>query len=448
LVAPRLGLGGSDKPSAYQWKRQESIFFAAADHMHPQTAESDYRWLVGPEAAKVFAKVAEQFGPDAADALRISNFLHRDLAPERARLVVEQIELRRRAEAKFSQADRMFFTRIGLEQATDQWVADYKAQRFAPGVPLADLCSGIGGDLLALAQHGSAAAVDRDPIAIIFAEANCRAISAELSDAVHFSQIDVSPSVLKEIHAWHIDPDRRPSGKRTTKVEFHEPSPDVLAELLAACPNAAIKLAPAAEFAESWWQSAELEWISRGRECRQLVAWFGSLAVHPGRHRATALRSANHPTDQPAAETLHPTTVHSFVGVPELDPEIGPQVKRFVYEPDPALLAAKLEGDFARQHRLSALAFGVAYFTSDERITNPLVACFEVLEVLPYQTKQLRQWLAARNISRLEIKKRGVPIDPEITRRELKTAGDESATILLCRMSGQVTAIVARRIPV
>jgi len=50
--------------------------------MNPQSDESDYRWLVGPDAAKWFRVLAEQFPPAAADALRISNFLRCELPPE------------------------------------------------------------------------------------------------------------------------------------------------------------------------------------------------------------------------------------------------------------------------------------------------------------------------------------------------------------------------------
>ena len=412
--------------------------------MNPHSAESDYRWLVGPEAAKIFAKVSEQFGSERIDALRISNFLRRDLPPERARLIVEQLDLRGRATAKFSHAEQMLFTRIGLEQATDEWVAEYKASRF-PSAPIADLCCGIGGDLIQLAQRGPAFAIDRNPIALLLAEANC-SVASKGRHALQCNCGEVSTGALKDVQAWHVDPDRRPSGKRTTKVELHEPSPAVISELLTACPNAAIKLAPAAEFDEPWWQDAELEWISRARECRQLVAWFGSLAKHPSQRRATALRSAIHRADGSSTEILSSTISHSFVGKPDVDQDLATQVKRYIYEPDPAVLAAKLEGDFARQHDLAALSFGVAYFTSDEFVAGPLITCFEVLDAVPYQTKQLRHWLAARKIGRLEIKKRGVPIDPETVRHELKIDGDESATLLLSRIAGQVTAIIARRV--
>ena len=67
---------------------------------------------------------------------------------------------------KFAAAGRMFFTALGLEQATDEVVAAYKARLFARAVggegPVCDLCTGIGGDLMALCTVGRAIAWDRD----------------------------------------------------------------------------------------------------------------------------------------------------------------------------------------------------------------------------------------------------------------------------------------------
>ena len=109
----------------------------------------DHEWLVS-EAARPWLELAAAC---QGATLQLASRLRKDLTVERARLVVQQAELRRRATEKFILADRMFFTPIGLQQSTDQWIAAYKAGRLAEwvasGGELADLCCGIGGDLLA-----------------------------------------------------------------------------------------------------------------------------------------------------------------------------------------------------------------------------------------------------------------------------------------------------------
>ena len=67
------------------------------------------------------------------------------------------------------------------------------------------------------------------------------------------------------------------------------------------------------------------------------------------------------------------------------------------------------------------------------------------MEILPYDAHSVKQWLAARDTGRLEIKKRGVPLEPEKVRRELANNGTNPATVLLAKISGRVKAIVARR---
>lgn len=403
-----------------------------------QTA--DLRWLVGPEAADWLSKAHEMLpGSGENDMVRVAECLRGKLPAGRVHLILQQAQLREKGREKFPHARRMFFTPQGLQQATDAWIAVYKAARFEGGELIADLCCGIGGDLLALAQRGPVEAVERDPATAIFAEANVQVAgknSAGDCGPVEVHTADVASVSLAEFAAWHIDPDRRPAGRRTTRVALHEPGPEVLARMLAACPQGAIKLAPAATFDEPWWAAAELEWISRGRECRQLVAWFGGLAKTPGRRRATMIRNRDEAESAVAA---------SFVGEPNEICPIAPQIGRYVLEPDPAVLAAKLQGALAVDQGISAVACGVGYFTADRPSEHAALACFEVLDVMPYRIKALQQWLAARGIGRLEVKKRGVPLDPDEVRRQLHLRGDDEATLLLMPIQRRTTAILARR---
>ncbi len=102
-----------------------------------------------------------------------------------AAAALTQAALRRRAEAKFGpDAERMFFTRDGLEQATRAPVAARRAARLvAAGVrTLADLGCGVGADALAAARHGIAVtAVDADPLTAAVAAANAEALGLDVT---------------------------------------------------------------------------------------------------------------------------------------------------------------------------------------------------------------------------------------------------------------------------
>jgi hypothetical protein len=399
----------------------------------------DHQWLISDAAGKWLATAA-----CGEPTLRLAARLRKDLTAERVHLVLEQVALRRRAMQKFTLATQMFFTAKGLEQATDEWVAGYKAERLATRTGswsakargLADLCCGIGGDLLTIGSRGPVIGVDRDPVAAMFAEANIAAWRAAGRTVQAEVQVgDVETFRAGELSAWHLDPDRRPGGRRTTQIVAHQPGPEVIEQLLAACPAGAIKLAPAAELPDDWTSRAGLEWISRDGECRQLVAWFGDLADKPGRRSATVLATG--------ATNHAPRTVF---GEPGATIPLASRVGRFVFEPDAAVLAAKLTGALAAEHGLAEIARGIAYLTGETTINDPALACFEVLDVLPLRAKILNDWLAGRGIGRLEIKKRGVDVEPDELRRQLQVAGDNAATLIVTRIEGRRLVIAARRV--
>lgn len=383
----------------------------------------DYRWLLSDAAGLLLAELASS----DSDALVQARRLRKDLPAQRVRLLLEQIELRRRGRAKFSHAERMFFTPLCLEQATDEWVAGYKAQRYAPGEPIIDLCSGIGGDLMALAHRGPTVGVDIGRIAAFMAQTNVP--SAEMAVA------DVA-KLRAPLPTWHLDPDRRASGRRATRAELYQPGLQIMDALIKYCTAGAIKLAPAAELPQHWLEAAECEWISRGGTCRQLVAWFGKLAVSPGLRRATVILGHD-----------QPPRYHTLAGSPSVEPAVAARFGRYLAEPDAAVLAAGLVGSLAAAAGLAAIAPGAVYLTGDTETSSPALAWFEITDELPLDLRKLKALLRTRGIGQLEIKKRGVDIDPERLRQQLQVPGGEQATLFLVRRGKSVTALLTRRPP-
>ncbi|HUY36265.1 MAG TPA: class I SAM-dependent methyltransferase [Pirellulales bacterium] len=399
----------------------------------------DYQWLVSPSAEEWLEQAATHDG----ELVSQTAMLRRRLSAARTHLLLEQATLRVRARRKFSAAARMFFTPLALAQATDEWVAAYKASRFLSAAPLVDLCCGIGGDLLALARRGPVIGIDHDPVAALLAQVNLAAVlgdaSGSFSSAIEVR--DAAHASLAGAAAWHIDPDRRSTGQRATRVELHSPGVPALERLLRVCPAAAIKLAPAAELPPRWTAEAELEWISRGGECRQLVAWFGSSARTPGCRRATVVVSRE--TSSESEPSYH---VRTFVGDPNVELPVADRLGRYLAEPDASVLAARLTATLAAEHGLAAVAPGTVYLTGQRANADPALAWFEVSDVLPFDLKRLKSLLRGRGIGRLEVKKRGVPHDPAQVLQQLRVPGDQAATLFLTRITGAVTAIICRRL--
>jgi hypothetical protein len=322
---------------------------------------------------------------------------------------------------------------------------------------IVDLCCGIGGDLLAFAQRTrefstpvGIVAVDCNPIATHFAAANVRAVIPSAS--VHVQLSDARECEVGSDTAWHIDPDRRSAGRRTTSLESCEPGIAVIEKLLRRAPHGAIKLAPATKVPDDWSGRCELEWISRGGECRQLVAWHGELAEYQGRHRATIIAATCGVASPGVASAEFATCAtpdspaRTIVGSPSGSVPVVDKILQYIFDVDPAVLAAKLKGALAAAHNLRALDPGPTYLTGDRPISDPALTCFRVDEVLPLRAQSLARHLHSRGIGPLEIKKRGVDLVPEKLRGELKLRGDSGATLLVARVAGRPTAILAQRI--
>ncbi|MBT9606742.1 class I SAM-dependent methyltransferase [Microbacterium sp.] len=377
----------------------------------------------------------DEVGPIATtdDAARaVSRLRAAGHSPELVAAVVGQARLRVRAAAKFGPfADRMLFTRAGLEQATRLSIAARHAGRFrAAGVTgVADLGCGIGGDALGLAGLGIRVhAVDADEVTAAIAAYNL----APFGDTVTVAHGRAEDADLDGVDAVWLDPARRTAGHGETRrvsADQWSPSLDWVFGLVQERPGG-VKLGPAFD-RELIPDDVEAQWISADGSTIELVLWAGSLAREGIRRAALVVRGDD------AWELTAPADA------PDAEPrELG----AFVHEPDGAVIRARLIGEVARSLEAGMLAPGIAYLTSDAALTSPFVSSFRVREELPTDTKKLARALRERGIGTLEIKKRGVDVDPATFRTALSPKGENSATLILTRVGGKKRALLADRV--
>ena len=346
--------------------------------------------------------------------------------------VLSQSKLRAKARAKFGEfASRMLFTEAGLEQATRLKVAALHAGRFSrAGVThVADLGCGIGGDALALAAIDlEVTAADADEVTAAIAAYNLTPFSR--ARVLHARAEEVA---LGGIGGAWLDPARRTTAggttKRITDASDYSPGLDFafgLADRMAV----GVKLGPGTD-RDVIPADAEAQWISVDGDVVELGVWFG-LVARPGIRRAALVIRG---------DSAHELTA----GADSEDAPVGP-IGDYLYEPDGSVIRARLIGALARANGAWMASAGIAYLTADVPFESPFARGFRVLERLPSDERQLRQALAARRIGTLEIKKRGVDVDPAALRTRLKLRGDASATIVLTREEGRHVALLVERI--
>ncbi|HEY5784932.1 MAG TPA: class I SAM-dependent methyltransferase, partial [Microlunatus sp.] len=117
-----------------------------------------------------------------------------------------------------------------------------------------------------------------------------------------------------------------------------------------------------------------------------------------------------------------------------------------LYEPAGAVTRAGGIAQLGADLDARLLHTDVVYLTGDVVHPTPYATAFEVLEVHPYTEQALRHWARDRGIGTLEIKKRGLDLDPAVLRKRLKLRGRASATVVLTRGSEGTLLIVVRRL--
>ncbi|SDT01452.1 THUMP-like domain-containing protein [Microlunatus soli] len=376
------------------------------------------------------AALADAEAEQDPDSLAAATRLRRRHDPEIAALALDQAGLRRRATAKFGAgAGSLFFTRDGLEQATRPSVAAHHAHRLADAgaTRVLDLGCGIGSDAMAFLRAGlDVVAVETDERTAEIAEANISAV-AELVSAqgqvIIGDAEQLAEELIKDSDAVFIDPARRTGAGRLWRVEDFTPSWSFVTGLLDGSRPAGVKLGPALPHREIP-DDVEAEWVTDHGETVEVCLWAGRGSA-PG-VRAGLIMPDRRLVADPRSPAVQPAG-------------------RYLYEPDGAVIRAGAIGALADELGGWLLDDQIAYLSSDLLTPTPYAVAFEISEILPYKEKVLRRWVRDHAVGRLEIKKRGIDVDPAQLRKRLRPAGADSATMIISRTPDGTVVFVARR---
>ena len=407
--------------------------------------------------------------PDFLPRLQFARrHLPADLPAQVVGQIVALVERRERAARKFARAEQMFFTAEGLEQATGEAIAEYRASRFPANVPIFDACCGVGGDALALAERGRVLAVDADFETALCARANVRACLPPESNLVDVLCADVTKLDLARLAdagfgAAFFDPSRRGGRQnqnrhRVRSADDYAPPLNFTTELRRHFPFVAVKISPAIDDETlSDYPDAEIEFISQSGECKECLLWFDALTPQSP---LPSLGEGKFPDlDFPLSQTWERGDggVRAYSAV-VLRPDLQPAVLRpfhceplmtdsprdWLIEPDPAVIRAHLLPQIGAEFGAALLDRRFAYLTADRFAPTPFATGYRIIEAMPYHLKNVQARLISLKRRVTAIKKRGVEVDPAELRKRLP--GDknsvETAVLILARQGEKITALI------
>ena len=363
----------------------------------------------------------EDAGPDRA--LELAQALRGGYPPGLIAAALTQVALRAAGRAKFSRASQMLFTRDGLEQASSETTASHAALRFPAGGLVADLCCGIGGNLITLGAGRRLLAVDHDPVTLAFARHNAAVYGT--ADGLAVVCADVREVALAGVDGVFVDPARRAGGRRLSAGRSEPPLAWCLA-LAGQVPAVGIKAAPGLpreEVPDGW----EAEFVAVGRDLKEATLWSPALAT--AGTRATVLPSGDTLTSAPA------------------DPVPVAPPGAFLFDPNPAVTRAGLVQELARQLDAWQIDLQIAFLSCDRELRTPFARTLRVLESAPWHERHFARRLADLGIGAVDIRRRGLAGDVQQIHRRLGLRGPGRATVVITRASGRPWGLICTDIP-
>lgn len=387
-----------------------------------------FQSLQGTQGMALLAEIAAaDSGPTTEFAL--ATRLRREYPADLVSAALTMHHLRRRAAGRFPEAQRLWFTRAGLEQSTAQAIARYRAARYDTVPHVYDLCCGIGGDLLGLLQElpaVSVTAVDRDPLHLVMAAANAAVVGG--AGRVTILEADVRELDLLTGAGVFIDPARRTERGRLAHGES-EPPLAWCVGLAAGARPVGIKAAPGLDHAvvpRGW----EFEAIAIGTDLKEAMLWSPALASSP--NSATVL----------AGDRVNHLAPHPGDAVPRRDPRPGD----VLIDPNPAITRSGLVADLARSlpGRINLIDRQIGFLLADQPIETPFGRTLRIVDSLPWHEKRLKARLRELDAGPVDVRRRGLAGDVDAIAKRLRGRGAHPFTIAMTRVDDRPWALVCQ----
>jgi hypothetical protein len=395
------------------------------------------RLASGDEAvAGLLARVGEGLSGGDGPTPALVSRLRREHDADLVAAAIDAVTARRKAAGKFRGAVGLWCDPQAVEQATSEAVAAWKARRFT-GLPVADLCCGMGGDARALAPVAGErlVVVDRDPVRAWMAGMNARVVAgpARIDEAVADVDSWASDVDLASL-AIHLDPARRDErGSRRFDPEACDPPLSTSLRLLRSSRGGAIKLSPGIPVPlPGLGTDEELEFVSERGTLVQAIVWGGGLVRSPGERRATMVEGE---------------AVRTIAGPPTPPPGVpcGESVAMLAV-PDPSIERAGLLGLAGLPELAAGLGILGGPVSPLPGLVDGFFRRFEVLDRPPFREEAVRESLRRLGASGARVRTRGESADADRWTKAVRTGVDSGLELdlFLLRLGDHRLALVVR----
>ncbi len=345
------------------------------------------------------------------------------------RAMAEQLACRQKAVKKLPTLSQhnMLYTPLALEQSSGERTAAYKASLMS-GKRALDLSGGLGVDTMFLARtFQEVVYCERDSLLCAVVEHNLKVSGVANVQVKNGESISLLAEYPDDSFDWiFVDPARREEGHRSIALEAA--SPDVVAShdlLLRHAERVCIKASPALEISGLKKLLPALHTIivvSVDRECKEILLLFERAYPSDGPVQVKAV-CLNADSEE----------ITEVVGSSDAPRVVGTAVNEYLYEPDPAIIKARLSAVLARDSGLQFVNKSVDYLTADRKIEAFPGRSFRVVECVPYKPKSFRAFLERHAIAGASIQRRDFPLSAEELRKKYRLLENERAFLFFTR---------------
>ncbi|MEI8186720.1 MAG: class I SAM-dependent methyltransferase [Chlorobiaceae bacterium] len=377
--------------------------------------------LLDPEVLSLID--LHQYDDPAVFAMR---FHSRKELPVRA--IAEQLACRKKAAKKLPHCSQhnLLYTPLALEQASGERTAEYKASLMS-GKRVVDLSGGLGVDSMFLSRvFQEVVYCERDPLLCALFQYNLKQSGIFHVQVKHGDSIDLLSVYPDDFFDWiFVDPARREEGRRSIGLE--SASPDVVAchdMFLRKAGRVCIKASPALELSglkKLLPSLCSIIVVSVDRECKEILLLLErSVLPKPFTVKAVCLSTASN-------------TVTEISGGGDIERSMVSSVKEFFYEPDPAIIKAKLTARLSREFGFDFVNKAVDYLTSDRLAEAFPGRIFRMIECVLYKPKTFKAFLERHDIVGASIQRRDFPLSTDDLRKKYRLLESDRVFLFFTR---------------